>query len=66
MSWLYDGEPIRTDPETFFFWKVVDGGTHADYAEWLMAAIKSRRLAMTEEREREFSGRPAPIQAEKG
>lgn len=61
MRWVYGGEPIGTDPETFYFMRVSDGGTTAEYMEWLEAAIKSRRL--TAEREREISGSPAPIRA---
>ena len=64
MEWLYRGEPIGTDPETFYFLRIVDGGTTAEYREWLRAAIISKRL--TAEREREILGRPAPIQAQRG
>lgn len=69
MKWVYAGAHIGMDPETFYFMRVVNGGTTAEYEEWLMAAIETGRLTMSleEEREREILGSPAPIrQAEKG
>lgn len=52
LMWMYDGEPIRMDPETYYFLRVVDGGTSEGYREWLRAAIECKRLTMAADGER--------------
>lgn len=45
--WVYDGKPIPMDPETYYFLRIVDGGTSEGYREWLRAAIETKRLVMS-------------------